>query len=230
VLSNMEGILAHEAMTQGQSSSSMAGPSRVVTVHDTTPSLPRQTYPLDPLHTPPVHAYSQPGSQPNGSSYRSMNSILSDPKGKSRATDVMPNQDTSDSTGKRAPKKRRISENDPSTPQLNGFVRKPRQSNPGTLASRITPSSDATKYNDRVLVNMKKPPWPGIADPPVWAQTRQTVSTIAEYLRNPISSEGACVEVGIGSLARGIILEGGQFGRPLYWSSAYEKPLIEANM
>ncbi len=54
----------------------------------------------------------------------------------------------------------------------------------------------------------------------LWAVTRRALQGAAEYLRNPVMTDGASVEIGEGGIARGVILEGQEPEPKGYWGGA----------
>ncbi|OCF35309.1 hypothetical protein I316_02855 [Kwoniella heveanensis BCC8398] len=82
----------------------------------------------------------------------------------------------------------------------------------------ITPADRA--YLDRLEANNRKPPLTNMNGPcPVWAKTRRALQSAVEYLRDPKQTAGGSVELGVGGIARGLILEGDVGAQGLYWGT-----------
>ncbi|WWD01676.1 hypothetical protein V866_008622 [Kwoniella sp. B9012] len=78
---------------------------------------------------------------------------------------------------------------------------------PHTSKHPLSPAD--RQYFSRLEANAKKPPLTDMHGPcPVWAKTRGSLHAACEYLRNPKTTAGASVEIGVGGIARGVILEG----------------------
>lgn len=133
--------------------------------------------------------------------------------------------------GKRVRKKRRLSASDELDPNLLNFdgtgLRKPR-SRVSRVAHHLPPAHSGplrpedvvdkdTSYRDAVVANDARE---ALGDMrgfcPAWTDRRRALFTAAEYLRNPISTTGASVDIGASGLARGVILEGHTIS-PAYW-------------
>lgn len=101
---------------------------------------------------------------------------------------------------------------------------RPRSSLPSKTLKPDQPLSKADEEYFRLLEeNAQKPPLRDMRGAcPVWSHTRRALCSATEYLRNPIRSEGASVEVGKGGVARGVILEGRPPGDRTYWGTTME--------
>ena len=194
----------------------------------------------------PIYPRSDPHHLSNGATSTSASTpigISSSHKGKERAsqeaasnTALRINDSSPDNgRGKRVKKKRRLSatgEIDPSEVPLNGTIRKSRPSVPrAPPPPRPTLSASERAYNERVRLNKLKPVLKDMRGGyPMWARTRRSLMTMAEYLRNPIRTDGASVDIGHGEIARGVILEGEAPGRPGFWSQDKWAGTIVASM
>lgn len=161
-------------------------------------------------------------------------------KGKGRASENGVNKFEEDNgRGKRVKKKRRLSatgEVDPESLNADGTVIKKRKqakasisTSTGTshqhqhqqlhqvpLEGPLSPEDQA--YFDRIEENGKKPRLSEMrATCPVWSTTRKGLQAAAEYLRNPSKTAGASVEIGVGGVARGVILEGVPPSSRCFW-------------
>lgn len=114
----------------------------------------------------------------------------------------------------------------------NKGATKPRSSLPSKTIKPNQPMTKADEEYFRLLEeNAKKPGLREMTSPcPVWSHTRRALCSATEYLRNPIRSEGASVEVGEGGIARGVILEGKPPGRATYWGTGKEAGSMLSNM
>nr|XP_019013326.1 uncharacterized protein I206_01392 [Kwoniella pini CBS 10737]OCF52107.1 hypothetical protein I206_01392 [Kwoniella pini CBS 10737] len=83
-------------------------------------------------------------------------------------------------------------------------------------------------YFSRLEDNARKPPLSDMYGPcPVWAKTKSALQSAAEYLREPRSTAGASVEIGVGGVARGVILEGEVKGvQGNFWGSGRDSGTI----
>lgn len=139
--------------------------------------------------------------------------------------------------GKRVRKKRRLSadgEVDPNDYDDDGLPipkqrPEPPRSPPAAPPPRADPigpliadppvSPDDERYHERVEANAKKPPLVKMKGPcPVWAHTRRALQSALGYLRNPVKTVGASVEIE-GGIAKGVILEGEPPGEKHYWGT-----------
>jgi hypothetical protein len=69
-------------------------------------------------------------------------------------------------------------------------------------------SSDAA-YFERIEKNLKRRAFKSMKHAcPVWANTRMALQASTEYFRSPRRTAGASVEIGLGGVARGVVLEG----------------------
>lgn len=76
-----------------------------------------------------------------------------------------------------------------------------------TPAPALSAADEA--YLDRLERNAEKPYLTEMSGQcSLWATTRRALQGVAEYLRNPVMTDGASVEIGEGGIARGVILEG----------------------
>ncbi|WVW83383.1 hypothetical protein I302_105402 [Kwoniella bestiolae CBS 10118] len=84
------------------------------------------------------------------------------------------------------------------------------------------------EYFARLEVNAKRPPLMDMYGPcPVWAKTRRSLQAACEYLREPRKTVGASVEIGVGGIARGIILEGEiPDAQGIYWGKGKDTGTI----
>lgn len=147
--------------------------------------------------------------------------------------------------GKRVRKKRRLSASDELDPNLLNFdgtgLRKPRP-----RASRVShlppprlgplrpedvrPSDDDVRYRAAVAANDERPPLTDMRGfCPAWADRRRGLFGAAEYLRNPVPTTGASVDIGASGLARGVVLEG-QPSQPGWWGEGARTGTIVAAM
>ncbi|WRT66916.1 uncharacterized protein IL334_003881 [Kwoniella shivajii] len=83
-------------------------------------------------------------------------------------------------------------------------------------------------YFSRLEVNARRPPLSDMNGPcPVWAKSRRALQVAAEYLREPKKTAGASVEIGVGGIARGVILEGKVIGaQGVFWGKGREAGTI----
>ena len=69
-------------------------------------------------------------------------------------------------------------------------------------------SADAA-YFERIEANQKRPAFKTMKHAcPVWTNTRMALQASTEYFRSPRRTAGGSVEIGLGGVARGVILEG----------------------
>lgn len=150
--------------------------------------------------------------------------LSAEEKGKGRATEIQ--GDTPAITngfeedigrGKRVKKKRRLSatgEIDPQSVNDRGTVVKRRKqaaaasiSQPPEMEGPL--SVEDQRYFARIKDNETRPRLSEMKGTcPVWSTTRRGLQAGTEYLRNPSRTAGASVEIGVGGVARGLILEG----------------------
>ncbi|WVQ78260.1 hypothetical protein IAT38_000344 [Cryptococcus sp. DSM 104549] len=87
-----------------------------------------------------------------------------------------------------------------------------------TNASHLPLSSTDQRYFARLDANTRKAPLAEMLGPcPVWAKTRRSLQAAVEYLREPSKTAGASVDIGVGGIARGVILEGMADAQGIYW-------------
>jgi hypothetical protein len=80
----------------------------------------------------------------------------------------------------------------------------------------ITP--EETAFLSRVAKNAAKPALKDMKGTcPIWSNTRKALQSAAEYLRDPVKTQGASVHIGVGGVARGLILEGEIQDTGVYW-------------
>lgn len=79
-------------------------------------------------------------------------------------------------------------------------------------------------FEERVKVNSAKPVLGRDIKGrcPVWANTRRGLQSALEYMRNPIKTAGASVDISPGGMARGIILEGETPSALAFWGKGEE--------
>lgn len=143
---------------------------------------------------------------------------------------------------KRVKKKRRLSasnEIDPDSLDLDDSPRnkKPRKRvptipHPPSLSPTIAKSdmhnanpakhtSADAAYFERIDRNARRPLLASQRSAcPVWAKTRKALQAATEYLRNPVRTDGGSVEIGVGGVARGVILEGDASGCGTFWGES----------
>nr|XP_018264086.1 uncharacterized protein I303_03964 [Kwoniella dejecticola CBS 10117]OBR86244.1 hypothetical protein I303_03964 [Kwoniella dejecticola CBS 10117] len=99
---------------------------------------------------------------------------------------------------------------------------------PLPLSTDLPLSRADQAYFARLEENAKKPPLRDMYGPcPVWAKTRKSLQSAAEYLRDPKRTAGASVEIGAGGLARGVILEGEVPGaQGIFWGTGKDAGTI----
>lgn len=166
-------------------------------------------------------------------------------KGKGRATDL----DVSDNNrsfevdevegrAKRVRKKRRLSaagEIDPNDLNDDGSVNKKARRKFSLLTNshmKETPlTADDRAYFARLDDNARRPPlldMKGFC--PIWSKTRRALQSAAEYLRQPVKTVGASVEIGVSGVARGVILEGQTPQQGSFWGSGRQAGTIITSM
>ncbi|WVF72399.1 hypothetical protein IAT40_007214 [Kwoniella sp. CBS 6097] len=110
-----------------------------------------------------------------------------------------------------------------STAAENGAKRVRRKSGRdslGPLQGDIPLSPADRAYFTRLEVNNHKRPLVDMNGPcPVWAKTRRALQASVEYMRDPKQTAGGRVEIGVGGIARGLILEGDIEAQGLYWGT-----------
>ncbi|KAK4687126.1 hypothetical protein P7C73_g2983, partial [Tremellales sp. Uapishka_1] len=80
-------------------------------------------------------------------------------------------------------------------------------------------NADDVRYHERILQNAERPPLTNMKHPcPVWSRTRKALLSSVEYCRNPIKIPGGSVDVGLGGMARSVILEGESVGET-FWGT-----------
>jgi len=135
--------------------------------------------------------------------------------------------------GQRVRKKRRLSaagEIDPNDIDDNGTVLKKarRRTTSDSNSMPLLPlTADDRAYFSRIDANNARPPLADMRGScPVWANTRQALQAAAEYLRQPVKTVGGCVQIGVGGVARGVILEGQTPGQGTFWGSGTQAGTI----
>lgn len=146
--------------------------------------------------------------------------------------------------GKRVRKKRRLSatdEVDPNLLNLDGSLRKPRAKGPripglpgpGAGANRpedVRVTEDDARYRAAVEANDQRPDLSSMRGfCPVWANRRRELFAAAEYLRAPVPTAGASVDIGRSGVARGVILEGPSSPKT-FWGEGGQAGSIAAYM
>ncbi|ORX39673.1 hypothetical protein BD324DRAFT_678783 [Kockovaella imperatae] len=148
--------------------------------------------------------------------------LTAEEKGKSRASasfddDMMNGTSDEEEHGKRVKKRRKLSlagDTHLNGVENEGSVTKPmrRTSKPGfPLAMRddSPPQIEDRDMMHRIQVNAAKGRLSDMSGAcPVWANSKRTLEVAVEYLRQPVRTDGASVQVGVGGIARGVILEG----------------------
>jgi hypothetical protein len=112
----------------------------------------------------------------------------------------------------------------------NGHHGEPPKPNPPTTHVTINPAAIGNlsptdkAFAERVEANNRKPVLgrniKGLC--PVWSNTRRGLQSALEYMRNPIKTAGASVDISPGGMARGIILEGQTPSDLAYWGEQEE--------
>ena len=112
----------------------------------------------------------------------------------------------------------------------NGHHGEPPKPNPPTTHVTINPAAIGTlsqvdkAFAERVEENNRKPVLgrniKGLC--PVWSNTRRGLQSALEYMRNPVKTAGASVDISPGGMARGIILEGQTPSDLAYWGEKEE--------
>jgi hypothetical protein len=75
-------------------------------------------------------------------------------------------------------------------------------------------------YFARLERNAMRPPLRDMQHAcPVWAKTRRALQVGVDYLRRPRATRGASVDIGLGGIARGVILEGDVDDAGAYWGT-----------
>ena len=141
--------------------------------------------------------------------------------------------------GKRVRRKRRLSadgEIDPNDLNADGSVNKKARrksnirANGQTSKAPILCAADKL-YFARLEENAKRPALNDMKGPcPLWAKTRKALQSVAEYLRDPGKTIGACVDIGVGGVARGVILEGAAHEQRAFWGTGAEAGTIITSM
>jgi hypothetical protein len=116
------------------------------------------------------------------------------------------------------------------TKNSNGHHGEPPKPNPPTTHVTINPAAIGNlsptdkAFAERVEANNRKPVLgrniKGLC--PVWSNTRRGLQSALEYMRNPIKTAGASVDISPGGMARGIILEGQTPSDLAYWGENEE--------
>ena len=156
--------------------------------------------------------------------------LTAEEKGKSRAIDLLVDHvDMSpdgEGRGKRVKKKRRLSvsgEVDPNEYDDLGGIRKPMRR---VSKMDISLNGDSERLNSagerafhaRIEANNQRPRLTDMSGScPVWAHSKKALEAAVEYLRQPVKSIGASVEVGAGGMARAVLLEGQAPDQHTYW-------------
>jgi hypothetical protein len=137
--------------------------------------------------------------------------------------------------GKRIRKARRLGsdELDPNNLLPDGTLKRvakkkpPRTTVPVFTADEPPMTKDDEAYFARVEANAARPALRDMRGAcPVWALKRRDLSAAAEYLRDPKKTEGGSVEIGVGGLARGVILEGVAPGQGTFWGKGAQAGTI----
>jgi hypothetical protein len=112
----------------------------------------------------------------------------------------------------------------------NGHHGEPPKPNPPTTHVTINPAAIGAlstidkAFAERVEANNRKPVLgrniKGLC--PVWSNTRRGLQSALEYMRNPIKTAGASVDISPGGMARGVILEGQTPSDLAYWGEKEE--------
>jgi hypothetical protein len=93
--------------------------------------------------------------------------------------------------------------------------------NPAAIGN-LSPTDKA--FAERVEANNRKPVLgrniKGLC--PVWSNTRRGLQSALEYMRNPVKTAGASVDISPGGMARGVILEGQTPSDLAYWGEKEE--------
>jgi hypothetical protein len=78
-------------------------------------------------------------------------------------------------------------------------------------------------FAERVEANNLKPKLKDMNGPcPVWSNTRKGLQSALDYMRNPVKTAGASVDINPGGMARGVILEGQIPSDLAYWGQGTE--------
>lgn len=133
--------------------------------------------------------------------------------------------------GKRVKKQRRLSASDEVDPNLLSFdgttLKQPRSRpsrpnplpRPHDLPARpedVDPSSSDRDYEQRAMENSEKPGLGQTRGPcPIFANRRQALTAACSWMRNPVETNGALVDIGTSGIARGVVLQ----GRP--WTKSF---------
>ena len=146
--------------------------------------------------------------------------------------------DNADGRVKRVRKERRLSatgEVDPDDLDDDGrFNRNARRKSShlqNGQSKEVSPNADDRLYFARLDQNCQRLPlrdMKGLC--PVWAKTRRALQSAADYLRQPVKTVGASVHVGVGGIARGVILEGQAAGQGTYWGTGKRAGTIVTSM
>ncbi|WWD15727.1 hypothetical protein CI109_100149 [Kwoniella shandongensis] len=123
-------------------------------------------------------------------------------------------------------KKRRISIEDAAHLSHNDttVLKKPRRKSTrdsiGPINMNVPLSPADQHYFARLEENTRRPPLFDMNGPcPVWAKTKRALQAAAEYLRDPRKTAGGSVEIGVGGVARGVILEGVAEAQGIFWGT-----------
>lgn len=139
-----------------------------------------------------------------------------------------------DGRGKRVRKKRRLSaagEIDPNDLNDDGSVNKKTRWTSTLVKNGYVAQPPLTvddkAYFARLDANARRPPLSDMKGPcPVWGKTRRALQSTAEYLRQPVKTIGASVEIGVGGIARGVILEGQIPRQGVFWGEGEQAGTI----
>lgn len=151
------------------------------------------------------------------------------------AGDLASPTDEIEGRGKRIRKARRLGsdELDPNNLLPDGTLKRvvkkkpPRPAVPVFTADEPPMTKDDEAYFARVEANAARPALRDMRGAcPVWALKRRDLSAAAEYLRDPKKTEGGSVEIGVGGLARGVILEGVAPGQGTFWGKGAQAGTI----
>lgn len=103
-------------------------------------------------------------------------------------------------------------------PPSTAAMHHPVSSTEATAAPAQPMSAADRAYVERLQRNAEQPYLTEMSGQcSLWAVTRRALQGAAEYLRNPVMTDGASVEIGEGGIARGVILEGQEPGPKGYW-------------
>ena len=156
--------------------------------------------------------------------------LTAEGKGKSRATDMtvqtLEMSSDGEGRGKRVKKRRRLSasgEVDPNDYDGISGVKKPmrkvsKMEIPLNGDSEHLSTFEERAFNARIDANNQRPRLTDMSGScPVWANSKRALEAAAEYLRQPIKSIGASVEIGAGGMARAVLFEGEAPDRHTSW-------------